>query len=420
MSRSLRWPCGFAVILALLIPARPSSQEAWTLGRCISHSLSRNPLWLSMDAEILAARARERQARAFAQPSLDLDSDLQPKFFDFGGSGESYIGLSQVLEFPGKRAIRGRIAGLETREIETERDLLRLDLIYQVNEAFYGVLLAEEGLKNALTDRDLARDFRSKAELKLAAGDIARVEVVRAGVEAAKAETGVQSAQNEVRLAKARLNFLMGRSRSENLAIQGMLRRPPLTVDPESLFDRASSARPEMARMDILQRREALKRRSAVLSYWPDFNIGLSRHRLTGEATTWDFTLSLAIPLFFWQPKSGPIAESEALQEALRRQAEQTLNGIRRDVDQAVSNARTAESRIRIFETEILTQAEQAYDLFAFSFQEGEIGGIELIEARRTLLEARKSYADALHQYALTLAALERAVGASLQGDPHE
>jgi len=172
--------------------------------------------------------------------------------------------------------------------------------------------------------------------------------------------------------------------------------------------------------MDILQRKEALKKRSAVLSYLPDFNLGLARHRLTGEASTWDFTLSLAIPLFFWQPKSGPIAESEALQEALRRQAEQTLNGIRRDVEQAVSNARTAESRIRIFETEILSQAEQAYDLFAFSFQEGEIGGIELIEARRTLLEARKSYADALHQYALTLAALERAVGASLQGDPHE
>jgi outer membrane protein TolC len=55
--------------------------------------------------------------------------------------------------------------------------------------------------------------------------------------------------------------------------------------------------------------------------------------------------------------------------------------------------------------------------MFLFSFQEGEIGGIELIEARRTLVEARKSYADALYNYDITLAALEKSVGQSLEGE---
>ena len=49
--------------------------------------------------------------------------------------------------------------------------------------------------------------------------------------------------------------------------------------------------------------------------------------------------------------------------------------------------------------------------MFLFSYQEGDIGGIELIEARRTLVEAQVDYADALFEYDLAVAALEKAVG---------
>ena len=70
-----------------------------------------------------------------------------------------------------------------------------------------------------------------------------------------------------------------------------------------------------------------------------------------------------------------------------------------------------AHDQILLFEEDILPQAEEVYDMFLFSFQEGAIGGIELIEARRTLNEARRSYADSLFDYALALAVLEKAVG---------
>ena len=58
--------------------------------------------------------------------------------------------------------------------------------------------------------------------------------------------------------------------------------------------------------------------------------------------------------------------------------------------------------------------------MFLFSFQEGEIGGIELIEARRTLIEARKSYAGALHNFSVALAALEKSVGQKLEVETND
>jgi outer membrane protein TolC len=80
-------------------------------------------------------------------------------------------------------------------------------------------------------------------------------------------------------------------------------------------------------------------------------------------------------------------------------------------------NALTASNMIQLFEEEMLTQAEEVYNMFLFSYQEGEIGGIELIEARRTLVETRKSYADALYNYDSSLAALEKSIGQTLEGE---
>jgi len=166
--------------------------------------------------------------------------------------------------------------------------------------------------------------------------------------------------------------------------------------------------------------KEERRKSEAVMSYLPDFDLGLSRHRLAGEATTWDFALSFPIPMFFWQPARGRIAETQANIRSLQRQSEDLVNKIGLEVGEACLNARAAEEQIALFQKDILTQAEESYDLILFSFQEGEIGGIELIDARRTLLEVRKAYADALYNYRITLAALERSVGEPLEGDDHD
>jgi len=411
----------------LLFPAEPApsrvaadAAEALTLGRCIALSLAHNPLWLSSEGDYQASLARVRQAKAIPQPSLEFDSDLQPSLLNFRNSGESYLGVSQTVEFPGKRALRGRIAALESGEVLADRDLLKLDLIFQVTEAFYAVRLAEEKEKYDRQNLELARDFLKKSEVKYAAGDIAKMEIVRAGVEAARAATAVTLAENEVLLAKARLNYLLGRGKLEPLEVRGELKRPAAAIDTVYLGERARIARPEMKKMSALVSKEGLKKTEAAFEYLPDFDLSLSRHRIEGIKTSWDFTISFPIPIFFWQPLQGRIAESEANLLALRGRSVHLANTIGLEVEQAGLGARAAENQIALFEKEILTQAEEAYNLFLFSFQEGEIGGIELIEARRTLIETRKAYADALYNYRVALAALEKAVGEPLQGVGHD
>jgi len=271
-------------------------------------------------------------------------------------------------------------------------------------------------LKYTKQDLELSQDFLQKAELKYDAGDVAKVEVLRARVEAAKASNEVRTATNDVRLAKAMLNFLLARKKYTPLEIIGKLKKPSISLNIEELIKRALSFRPEVKRINFSLEKETLKKKQGYLSYLPDFDLNVSRHRFENEPRTWSIILSFPIPLFFWQPKKGEIAEATANINSLKREVTHLNNAITLEVEEAYMNALTAANQIQLFEDEILTQAEEVYNMFLFSYQEGEIGGIELIEARRTLMEARKSYADALFNYDAALAALEKSIGQGFKG----
>jgi outer membrane protein TolC len=415
---------GIFLSLSLGIFPQPLGGQEWeeglpderlTLEECVAIAMEESPLILAGEGQYEAALARVRQATALPQPSLDLDSDLQPGLTEFSRYGERYLGISQTIPFPGRTWLQGRIAREEANEVLAEVELLRQDVAFQVKEAFFGSLLAQERSEYARQNLEFAQAFLEMTELKFDAGDVARVDVVRARVEAATAANGIRRAENEVRLARAALNFLMGRMASSPLEVQGQLRSPLGSYDLEQMTAWALESRPEIQRVQFAIQRENLTKSRGVLSYFPDFDVGAAKHRIVGEGESWDVTLSLSLPLFFWQPARGEIAEANANLRSLREEASHLANAVSREVEEAYVNLTAAADQIRLFEEEILSQAEEAYALYELSYEQGEIGGIDLIEARRTLNEARTSYADALFNHDVARAAIERSIGRPLE-----
>jgi outer membrane protein TolC len=405
----------FALIGGWLKEPLQAQEQALTLGECVSLALEKNPLIRSAREQYQASLARIRQARAFPQPSLDIDSDLQPGITDFSGYGERYIGISQTIPFPGKTYLQGRIAGEEAKEVMADTDLLRLDVMFQVTEAFYSVLRSEEQVGYAIQNLEFSQDFVQMTELKFEAGDVPQMEVVRARVEAARAANLVRVAENEERLDRAGLNFLLGRTPSSPLPIQGELRVPAGSYDLEEITGWALQNRPEIRKLMAAIEGRRLEKRQGFMSYLPDFDVGASKHRIPGEDDSWDVTLSLALPVFFWQPARGEIAEADANLRALQQESAHLANSISLEVEAAYVNLTSAANQIRLFEEDILTQAEEAYQMYEFAYQQGEIEAIDLIETRRTLNDARTSYVDALYNYEVARAAIERSLGRPIE-----
>jgi cobalt-zinc-cadmium efflux system outer membrane protein len=403
-------------MLGFFPPGSLEGQEAaLTLEEAVGIALERNPLVRSAQEQYQASLARVRQARAFPQPSLDIDSDLQPGLTDFSEYGERYIGISQSIPFPGKTYLQSRVASEEADQVLAEAEMVGLDVRFLVTEAFYGLLRAEQRVGYAGQNLQFTEDFVQMTELKFEAGDVPQMELIRARVEAATAANQVRVAENEERLARAAMNFLLGRVPSSPLAIRGDLRIPVVSYDLEEITAWALQDRPEIKKLMSSIEQERLVKKQGFMSYLPDFDVGASKHKIPGEVDTWDVTLSVALPVFFWQPVRGEIAEADANLRSLQQEAAHLSNGITLEVEGAFVNLTSAANQIRLFEEEILTQAEQAYEMYQFAYQQGEIDAIDLIESRRTLNDVRTSYIDALYNYDVARAAIERSIGRPLQ-----
>ena len=161
--------------------------------------------------------------------------------------------------------------------------------------------------------------------------------------------------------------------------------------------------------------REELAEKQARRSVLPDVDLGVAEHRIDGEGSFWDVTVSVPLPIFRQQYR-GELAEARANQGAVKFELEHLEQTVALEVREAHRAAVTARDQLELFNEELLAEAREVYDMYLFSYREGEIGGIELIEARRSLIEARTSYAVALYDYAVAVAALERAVGQEVKG----
>ncbi len=151
-------------------------------------ALQNNPSLLAYHQQYEASLARVNIAKAFPQPELNFDYDLLPKPFSLRRSDETYLGVSQLIEFPGRWILRTKAASLEAEEFKSDLNSRQLDLVFQVKEAFYELLLAEEELRYARQNLELARQFLEITEFKYSAGEISQSEVLRARVESGKAE----------------------------------------------------------------------------------------------------------------------------------------------------------------------------------------------------------------------------------------
>ncbi len=398
-----------------LWPEEVAISRALTLETCLNIALQNNPQLLSLRRQYEASLARVNMAKAIPQPSLGLDLDLLPGPFSFRRSEETYVGINQTIEFPGRRKLRTRIASLEAEELGTDIENFQLDLIFLVKEAFYRLLLVEEELKYARQNLELSQQFLDITEIKFSAGEVSQSEVLRAKVEVARATNRFKEAETEKALAKARLNTLLGQKSDNILEIQGELRHPFLHLTLAEAREKALRQRPEMRKIEFSLARIQAQKQQAWLGYLPDFSVGLSQHRLE-SAKYWDFTLSFTLPLFFWQPRRGEVAEAEAIEKSLNQEKAYWLGAIYFEVEEAYLQAKLAEEQIRLFEDSLLSQAQQVYEMFSYRYQEGEISGLELIEARRTWIDSRREYAQTLFRHATSLAALERALGVASGG----
>ncbi|MCZ6632374.1 MAG: TolC family protein [bacterium] len=405
---------------ALLIVIHSTFIGADTLTRedAVRLALERNPEVIAARKEWDAAQARTVQARALPDPELKLEFEELPGVFSTGAFGERNIGLTQRIEFPAKWWLRNRAAGQRADAIRMSAyEVTRLAVSARTKTTFDRVLAGRKILTYADENLKLTRDFLAKARVRFEAGDVSRLEVLRAEVEVGRAENQVTVAENVIFVARVELNALLAQDIQKETELVGDLDGRSGGLQLESLKKRALENRPDLKGAGLRLAGAQSVRSVAVSSIWPDLNLGIFRQTFAGpngRTSFWRTSFGLEVPLWAMFRQRGEIAEAGAEVAKAASEEAAVRFQVHLDVEVAFRTVKAAEDQVDLFRDRVLPVAEQAYDIASRSYREGKASYLDLLEARRTLTESRIEYAEALFHYRVSLTRLEQAVGGSL------
>ncbi len=407
----------FCMITAL---AQTASVRAETLTRdeAIQIALSSNPEVAAARQSWEIAKARLIQARAFPDPELGFEYEELSGVSNIDGYGERNVGINQRVELPVKWWLRNKVAKKRSDAVKMAVfEMTKLEVATRVKTAFDRVLLAREILEYKKQDLQLAQDLLQKSQVRFEAGDVPELEVLRAGVEAGRAENRVTIARNDQLVFGAVLNSLLGREANRPMVLNGDLSYSPLETDLERLRKLSIDLRPDLLGSELNLAAARSNKSAAMLSIVPDVNIGVYRQSIRsnfGRDDYWHVLFGIDLPIWGMFRQRGKIVQAKA-ETAL---ADAERNAVRYqlllEVESAFLDLRAAAEQVQLYRDRILQEAQRAYEVASLSYQEGKASYLELLESQRALTDTRVEYAQALFNHKSALAALERAVGGNL------
>ena len=419
LDRALRPDC-----LRPGVDSAPTDSLCLTRQQVIAEALSHNPQLQVSAEQVAQARARKVQATAIPDPAFSAVFDQSPGLFGAGGTTERSVSGTLTIPFLDKFRLQGRIGTADIHSATFSAALTRQLIASQTSQTYDSLLAALRRERDLGEAKALAQDFLRRAEARYNAGTTPKLDLVRAQVELAQAENQLIANVRDVANARAALNRLVGRPLGAPISAADSLAVPPALPDLGRLETAALAARPELG--DLKSQQEGARAATGLArEYWlPDLTVGIS-HDYADPGPGVLFTgVSLPIPLFFWQHSRGEIGEARHRELELAAAYRDLQGQVRQDLRASYSAAAAALRQAVYIRDELLPLARQAYRIASVSYGLGGSSALELLDARRNLLDAESQYTDALAAANSTRADLQRAAATPLDtfetGDIHD
>jgi outer membrane protein, heavy metal efflux system len=390
-----------------------------TRQEAIAMALANNPTIVVAREQVAQARARVTQATAFPDPTVGftvqgLHNPVWPNPWV-----ETDLIFGVTIPFPDKFSLRSQVANGDVGALDAAYRLQRQEVANETAIAYDSLLVALGHRENRDLAKQLAADFLKKTEARFAAGTTPRLDVVKAEVGVAQAQNDFIANERGIANARAALNRLLGRILGSSVEALDSLEIVPVPTDYDRLEKVAMQERPELYAIDRQLAAASAARSLAQQYLLPDLNVSVTYNN-PGFGVPSSFTsgVSVAVPLLFWQHQGGEVAEARHHQLELIAAQRDAIGQVGQDLRNAFAAASTSYQQAVFIRDELLPSADEQYQIAIRSYTLGGSSALEVLDARRTLIDARDQYYSALGALNDALSDLERAVGAPLDTVP--
>ncbi len=321
------------------------------------------------------------------------------------------IALSQTIFDFGKSAASADVARKNADITFQNVELQRQQLVDTVKEAYTNILFAQRLIKVQEQALDRANLNLRSAQGNYEVGTQPRSVVARAEVDVANARVAIIQARNAERVARVGLNTAMGIAASYPTQVVDNLAYVPITVDRESLLREALTRRPEYRQAQLSAEAAGLTVRQSARNFLPNVTAGA----FLGGARPqfheiWEFSVGLSWTIFDGGNLIARYKESQALLDAARARVKSSEQTIAQEVTQAYLSLVETDERILAARVAV-DSATENFRLAQGRFDAGVGTILEVTDAQLALTQSQNTEAQALADFRIAQARLDRALG---------
>ena len=382
------------------------------LASLLREALGQNPDVARSLALQEAEQQRISQAKALPDPSLTLG--LQNDGFraiQVGKMETSYyqVMLTQPLPWPGKRALRGDLAGLGLEASRSGAERTRLSLIAEVKRAYYGLLLVRGQLELLDQQAFFWKQAEEITRARYEVGQGSQVDLLRAQLEQSRLRQSRLALQSEERGTLASLNRLRNAQPATPVATPARLAElAPQLAQPAAAgreagpavnwLERAEKESPELQSARIGARQADRSLDLARRDRYPDFAVSAGLMPRGGLEPMWYAGVSISLPLWSRQKQEPAIREQEYRVRAQGSAAESLKNLLGQRIQERQAQLEAAQDTLRLYQEGLLVQSEATFQANLAQYQAGRVPFVSVLEALNGWIADRGGFLQALAQ----------------------
>ncbi|MGY4828566.1 TolC family protein [Sphaerotilaceae bacterium SBD11-9] len=404
-----------ALIWAALFPLSSFAQQAaplaasapvgvLTLQQAQAAALARHPALLAAQREVEVSEAGQIQAGARPNPTLSAEVEDTRR-----ATGTTTILLAQPIELGGKRSARLQAADRSRDLALANLNDRRAEIRAAVTTAFFDALIAQE--RQQLADASLQLTQRGTLAVgnRVTAGKVSPIEETRAKLAEANVRMEALKARGELSTARQRLAAAMGSPTASGQVLQGTATAIPSEPDAAQLEQRRQQS------PGSLRARAEVERAAALVDVergrqTPDVTLSVGAKR-ENEAQRVMAVVGISIPLPFFDTNRGAVLASQRRHDQARDELALAELRIQTELQAAIEQLRTARTEAKSLQDEVLPAAQSAHDATVGGYELGKFGLLEVLDAQRSLLQARTQYLQALSSAHRAAVDVERLLG---------
>jgi cobalt-zinc-cadmium efflux system outer membrane protein len=400
--------------------AASGSQSTLTLDDVVRTALAKNPAVQSAAHGVSAQRAKVPQASALPDPTFGIGWMGNPRPFSVQtGDPSSYRSLSamQTVPFPGKRSLRGQMAGKEVDASQWDSEAVRRGVVANVKAAFYDYWYYDKALHTTEQNRDLLTKLSQIAEARYRVGKGMQADVLRSQVEISMLLQKLTTLEQQRATAQARLNTFLARDPEAQLPpAADVANASPLNYALEDLYKAARENDPEYQRMQKMVERNQLAINLAHKDFLPDLSVGYMYEQRPAMPDMHGLTFTVNIPVFYRSKQREEVRQAKEEELSASSARDNRQNELYFDLKQNYLAAKASDNLLKLYSQAVVPQSSLALESSMSAYQVGNVDFLTVVGNFTTVLNYETDYYRELANYQTSLARMEALTGADLTG----